>query len=77
MNLRGWHPFDVVVGVLGGAVAVASQFADPEIISAVAAVVWRAEGLFDLPEWVSWLVFVGLIIVMLTTIRKTVDGDRS
>lgn len=77
IDIRRWHPLEIVAGVLAGGVAIASQFADPEVISAIAAVVWRAEGLFDLPEWVSWLVFVVLIIAMLATIRKAVDGGRS
>lgn len=76
IDWQNWHPFDVAVGVVSGAVAIALQFADPEVISAIAAVVWRAEGLFELPEWVSWLVFVVLIIAMLATIRKRVSDPR-
>ena len=73
MDVRNLRPVDFAVGAIAGAIAVASQLADPEVISAVATVVWRAEGLFDLPEWVSWLVFVVLIVVALATIRQAAE----
>lgn len=50
---------------------------DVEALSALLAVLWRTEDLIATPEWLSWVVYVGLVMVAAYEIEQAIAARRS
>lgn len=65
------------VGAIASIGALTVGGMDVEVVSALLAVLWRAEDVAPTPEWLPWVVYAGLIMVAAYQMTKWAASLRS